>query len=59
MSAAPYGSDGLLMSGVGRGGKPTVMSLDVKILKSFQTHRARKGHSLEPKLKDAQLINPS
>lgn len=55
-SAAPFGSSGLQLKGAGRAGKPTVVDLDAKILKSFQAHRARKGHALEPKLKDAQLV---
>jgi topoisomerase-4 subunit A len=55
-SIAPYGSQGLQMIGAGRASKPTTVDLDVKILKSFQTHRARKGHALEPKLKDASLV---
>jgi topoisomerase-4 subunit A len=56
-SAVPYGTTGVQMSGAGRAGKATAVDLDVKILKSFQTHRARKGHVLEPKLKDARLIS--
>lgn len=55
-SAVPFGSSGVQMAGAGRAGKATVVDLDAKILKSFQTHRARKGHALEPKLKDARLI---
>ncbi len=55
-SVSPYGPSGLQLKGSGRAGKPTVVDLDVKILKSFQAHRARKGHALEPKLKDAQLV---
>jgi len=47
---------GAVMSGAGRAGKPTEVELDAKILKSFTTHRARKGHALEPKLKDAKLL---
>ena len=55
-SAAPYGSSGLQLTGSGRSGKPTVVDLDTKVLKSFQANRARKGHALEPKLKDAKLV---
>lgn len=55
-SAAPYGPSGLQLTGSGRAGKPTVVDLDAKVLKSFQANRARKGHALEPKLKDAKLI---
>ena len=55
-SAAPYGPSGLQLTGSGRAGKPTVVDLDAKVLKSFQANRARKGHALEPKLKDAKLV---
>ena len=54
-AAVVVGERGALMSGAGRAGKPTEVELDAKILKSFTTHRARKGHTLEPKLKDAKL----
>ena len=54
-SAIAVGDAGAVLSGLGRAGKPTEASLDGKILKSFTAHRARKGHTLEPKLKDAKL----
>jgi topoisomerase-4 subunit A len=54
-SAVAVGEAGALLSGAGRAGKPTEAALDLKTLKSFFTHRARKGHALEPKLKDAKL----
>jgi len=55
-SAIAVGPSGAVISGLGRAGKPTEAALDAKTLKSFIAHRARKGHALEPKLKDAKLI---
>jgi topoisomerase-4 subunit A len=55
-SAIAVGSAGAIISGLGRAGKPTEAALDAKTLKSFSANRARKGHALEPKLKDAKLI---
>jgi topoisomerase IV subunit A len=55
-SAIAVGSAGAIISGLGRAGKPTEAALDAKTLKSFSANRARKGHGLEPKLKDAKLI---
>jgi topoisomerase-4 subunit A len=57
-SAIAVGSDGATYSGAGRAGKPTELSLDSKTLKSFAGNRARKGHYLEPRLKDGKL-NPN
>jgi topoisomerase-4 subunit A len=55
-SAIAVSSAGAVISGLGRTGKPTEAALDAKTLKSFSANRARKGHALEPKLKDAKLI---
>ena len=55
-SAIAVGPAGAIISGLGRAGKPTEAALDAKTLKSFTANRARKGHALEPKLKDAKLI---
>jgi topoisomerase-4 subunit A len=55
-SAIAVGSAGAVISGLGRAGKSTEAALDAKTLKSFSANRARKGHALEPKLKDAKLI---
>jgi topoisomerase-4 subunit A len=55
-SAIAVSSAGAVISGLGRAGKPTEAALDAKTLKSFSANRARKGHALEPKLKDAKLI---
>jgi topoisomerase-4 subunit A len=54
-SAIAVGPDGATYSGAGRAGKPTQLSLDSKTLKSFAGNRARKGHYLDPRLKDGRL----
>ena len=54
-SAIAVGPDGATYSGAGRAGKPSELSLDSKTLKSFAGNRARKGHYLEPRLKDGKL----
>ena len=54
-SAVAVGPDGATYCGAGRAGKPTELSLDSKTLKSFAGNRARKGHYLEPRLKDGKL----
>ena len=54
-SAIAVGPDGATYSGSGRAGKPSELSLDSKTLKSFAGNRARKGHYLEPRLKDGKL----
>jgi topoisomerase-4 subunit A len=54
-SAIAVGPSGATYSGAGRAGKPTELSLDVKTLKSFAGNRARKGHFVEPRLKDGKL----
>ncbi|MFZ4379339.1 MAG: DNA topoisomerase IV subunit A [Polynucleobacter sp.] len=55
-SAIAVGPNGATYSGAGRAGKPTELSLDAKTLKSFAGNRARKGHFVEPRLKDGKLI---
>ena len=54
-SAIAVGPSGATYSGTGRAGKPTELSLDAKTLKSFAGNRARKGHFVEPRLKDGKL----
>jgi topoisomerase-4 subunit A len=54
-SAIAVGPNGATYSGAGRAGKPTELSLDAKTLKSFTGNRARKGHFVEPRLKDGKL----
>ncbi len=54
-SAIAVGPDGASYSGSGRAGKPTDLNLDAKTLKSFAGNRARKGHFVEPRLKDGKL----
>jgi topoisomerase-4 subunit A len=54
-SAIAVGQNGATYSGAGRGGKPTELNLDAKTLKTFAGNRARKGHFVEPRLKDGKL----
>ena len=54
-SAIAVGPEGAAYSGVGRGGKLSELNLDAKTLKSFAGNRARKGHFVEPRLKDGKL----
>ena len=54
-SAIAVGPEGATYSGAGRAGKPTELNLDAKTLKSFAGNRARKGHFVEPRLKDGKL----
>ncbi len=54
-SAIAVGPSGAAYFGAGRAGKPTELSLDAKTLKSFAGNRARKGHFVEPRLKDGKL----
>jgi topoisomerase-4 subunit A len=54
-SAIPVGPEGATYAGAGRAGKPTELNLDAKTLKSFAGNRARKGHFVEPRLKEGKL----
>ncbi|MBT8557558.1 DNA topoisomerase IV subunit A [Polynucleobacter paneuropaeus] len=54
-SAIAMGAEGATYSGAGRAGKPTELNLDAKTLKTFVGNRARKGHFVEPRLKDGKL----
>ncbi len=54
-SAIAFGSQGLQMDGLGRAGKATSVHISYKTLIEFKAQRARKGHAIEPKLKDAKL----
>jgi topoisomerase-4 subunit A len=54
-AAIAVGDAGANYSGIGRGGKPTERSLDNKTLKSFAGNRARKGHYVDPRLKEGRL----
>jgi topoisomerase-4 subunit A len=54
-SAIAFGAKGLQMDGLGRAGKPTSVNITYKTLMDFKAQRARKGHAIEPKLKDAKL----
>ena len=57
-SAIAFGSEGLIMEGAGRGGKPSSVPINYKTLMGFKAPRARKGHAIEPKLKEACLKKP-
>jgi len=54
-SAIPFGSLGLQMDGIGRASKQSSVRISYKTLMDFKAQRARKGHLIEPKLKDAIL----
>ncbi|QWD09133.1 DNA topoisomerase IV subunit A [Polynucleobacter paneuropaeus] len=54
-SAIAVGAEGATYSGAGRASKPTELNLDAKTLKTFVGNRARKGHFVEPRLKDGKL----
>jgi topoisomerase-4 subunit A len=54
-AAITFGTAGISYSGQGRGGKPADTLLDAKTLKSFAGNRARKGHLVDPRLKEARL----
>jgi len=54
-SAIAVGSAGATYAGAGRAGKPAELNLDAKTLKSFAGNRARKGHFVEPRLKEGKL----
>ena len=54
-SAIAVGAEGATYSGAGRAGKPTELNLDAKTLKTFVGNRARKGHFVEPRLRDGKL----
>ncbi|QWD14394.1 DNA topoisomerase IV subunit A [Polynucleobacter paneuropaeus] len=54
-SAIAVGAEGATYSGAGRAGKPTELNMDAKTLKTFVGNRARKGHFVEPRLKDGKL----
>ena len=53
--AIAFGAAGISYSGLGRAGKPTDTLLDAKTLKGFAGNRARKGHLVDPRLKEARL----
>ena len=57
-SAIPFGAEGLIMEGIGRGGKPSSVHINYKTLMGFKAPRARKGHVIDPKLKEACLKKP-
>lgn len=54
-ATSPYGKGGIQMEGFGRANKPTSVDVTEKILNGFKAARARKGHVIDPKLKEAKL----
>lgn len=57
-SAIAFGAEGLVMDGIGRGGKPSSVHINYKTLMGFKAPRSRKGHAIDPKLKEACLKKP-
>ncbi len=53
--AVAFGEAGLLLTGTGRGGKPSEVVLADKDLTLYQAKRARRGRMLAVKLKDVSL----
>ena len=58
LQAIVYGEDGVVISGLGRGGKPIERKFSDNQLAQFAGARARKGRLIEPRVKDAQLALP-
>jgi topoisomerase-4 subunit A len=54
-SAIAFGNSGLIMEGLGRASKPTSVHITYKSLLGFKAQRARKGHAIDPKLKEANF----
>jgi topoisomerase-4 subunit A len=55
LAAQPISQRGVLVTGIGRGGKPQEVSLSASGLASHIGKRARKGRALESKIKPAAL----
>jgi topoisomerase-4 subunit A len=53
--AVAVGSDRFVVTGTGRGGKPSEWTVAGKELESFRGQRARKGHAIAAKLKPTNL----
>jgi topoisomerase-4 subunit A len=58
LQAIVFGSDGVVISGVGRGGKAMEETLTVRALGEYRGSRGRKGKVLEPRRKDPSLMLP-
>lgn len=55
VSALAFDQKGLQIEGLGRANKPTILDMSYKSLLGFKAQRARKGHAIEPSLKEARL----
>jgi topoisomerase IV subunit A len=58
LQAIVAGGAGLVLSGIGRGGKPMERNLSAREIAEFGGARARKGRLMEPRWKDPQLSLP-
>ena len=58
LQALVCGDDGVVLSGIGRAGKPMDETMTVRALGEYRAARGRKGKLLEPKRKDPQLTLP-
>ena len=58
LQAIAYGRDGVLISGIGRGGKPFERKFSEHQLADYAGARARKGKFIEPRVKETRLSHP-
>jgi topoisomerase-4 subunit A len=58
LQALVCGDDGVVLSGIGRAGKPMDETLTVRALGEYRAARGRKGKVIEPRRKDPQLTLP-
>ncbi len=56
--AIVFGAQGVLVEGLGRGGKVIRRAFSARELAAFQGARARKGRLIEPRVREAQLSLP-
>jgi topoisomerase-4 subunit A len=55
LAAVAVGADTFIVSGIGRGGKPTEWKLPAKDAAAYRGQRARKGHAIPSRLKPTGL----
>jgi topoisomerase-4 subunit A len=55
LAAVAVGTDSFIVSGAGRGGKPTDWKLSGKDAATYRGQRARKGHAIPSKIKPTGL----
>jgi topoisomerase IV subunit A len=58
LQAVVSGPAGLVLEGIGRGGKPMSRRLTAREIAEYRVARARKGQLLEPRWKDPRLVQP-